>query len=425
MNSVQKHPGRPSLAATEKSVSRRRITDAMHWLLIVSGLCFSYMLMCETQRICDENWHVSQIGRFLNWDFTIIKGLTVVPVYHFFMFVILAATNGTYTQDARFVSFLVSALCVPAFFSLAKKMWSPKIALDRTVQFTFLPTIFYLFPMVYTDLWALLFVLLMVSAALDEEPSLSCFYGALATAIRQPNIVWVGFVWLLFLQRDRKLSEISFIHFWTWLRGTWSFIVLFVAFGAFVIWNNGIAVGDRKNQAIGLHLENIWFFSLLFFTCSLPFCWGWCKGVYALARRHPVFSLLCGLAILTIIVMTYIPIHPYNQASVWFFLRNRILWWTTQGVNQRVLSAFPIAFGLFGFLKTHFAQLRFAWLVPVSLGSLVVMPLIEQRYYIVPLALYIAFRAQEERGKEMVQTALFVFVSIWMMIGIANNSYFP
>jgi len=392
---------------------------------MISGLFIYFWYMRDAIPLGDEKEHIPQISRFLNWKFTARPGLGMPPVYHFLVFVGLAAMDGSYVHDVRLVSFLGAALCVPAFYWVAQKLVNRKTALLRTVQFTFLPIVFYLFPLVYTDIWALLPVLLMVGAALDRRPTLSCALAVIATVFRQTNIVWAGFVWLLFLFQEPNRPNLSVKNVLSWLRRTWSFVALFSAFIIFTFVNHGIAIGAgaRKSLSFGFSLANIWFFLLLFCVFFVPQWWNWLRDILSLTRKAPLWAGLAVALGIPAIFFTYKATHPFNSAVYSFYLRNRLLAWTTHGLPHQLLAASIILLGLFGILRTRFTEKRFALIIPIGFASIYLMPFIEQRYYIEFLVLYLLLRSEEPTRAEATQAVLFVATSAALTAGIVNGCF--
>jgi len=401
------------------------------WLIIIAGLSLSYALLAHSKHqyadalwqaeydglYVDEPFHIAQITKFLNKDFSVAKiVVTMIPTYHFMIHGILYFKNAVTAQDMRFVSFLISILCVPVFFLLARHFWDENTALHRTLQFTFLPIVFFLFPLIYTDLWALLFVLLMLLAALKERVFIAALCGTMAVAIRQPNIIWVGFVWLLLL------DDYTFAAITKWLCKTWSFIVLFCAFGVFVVMNGGVAIAAGDLHEIGIYLGNVWFFLLFFFLISLPYVGKWIKEAISLAQKDLLLALIGMGGIWIFILGTYSVEHPCNRSH--FFLGNILFNTTAQNMFTKTLVAVPMAIGLFGFLRTRFAQTRFVWLIPATFVSLLAMPLVTSRYYIVPLSLYLALRNPEDKRSEIIQTCLFIVVSLGIVVVISRKMFF-
>jgi len=293
----------------EQLSTRRFPREGVWWLVIVAGLLAYFLVMRTASPIGDEKEHVPQISRFLNWRFTARPGLGMLPVYHFLVFLGVTAMDGRYLHDVRLVSFLGAVLCVPAFYVLARKLYERPVATLRTVQFTFLPIVFYLFPLVYTDLWALLPVLLTVKAALDDRPNLSCVLGITATIVRQTNIVWAGFAWLLFLFASGEPISKQLVK--SWLRRTKWFVVFFDAFLAFLLANGGVAIGlgARQSLTVGFSVANIWFFFLLCSGFLLPLWYIWSRDAVGAIRRRPQVALSCLVVLLPIIYFTYQATH--------------------------------------------------------------------------------------------------------------------
>ncbi|CAK0787759.1 hypothetical protein CVIRNUC_010981 [Coccomyxa viridis] len=144
-----------------------------------------------------------------------------------------------------------------------------------------LPTHFLYAFLYYTDVGAVTFILASYLAVLHERYHLGALLGVVAVAFRQTNAVWVAFilgtaVLNRALERDmqaRRLpAEKQLLHVlcasWrdkAWLvKSLWSLAAIPAAFAAFVLWNGGVAVGDRAHHVPVLHFMQV--FYLLLFT---------------------------------------------------------------------------------------------------------------------------------------------------------------
>src|SRR5262249_40152303 len=143
----------------------------------------------------------------------------------------------------------------------------------RTVQWFFMPLLFPLYFLVYTDAWGLVAVLATQLCALRRRYGLAALAGLAGTLIRQGPIVWGGVAWLLALLtgfdparwRDEWRGRLA-----AGLRRSWPLLVVMLLFVAFVLWNRGIAVGERERHALTFNTTNIACFLLCAWLVFLP-----------------------------------------------------------------------------------------------------------------------------------------------------------
>jgi len=105
-------------------------------------------------------------------------------------------------------------------------------------------------------------------------------------------------------------------------------------------------------------------------------------------------------------------------------LRNRLLHWTSESIPARLATFLPCAIGLFAFVSTLLKRPEFRLLAPIALASIAVMPLIEQRYYLVPLVSFMAFRKAVPAWAEWLNLAFYVAVSAVLTGRIARAEFF-
>ena len=401
----------------------RKYQEILFWLVIGISLDVAFLMVKDAPLIADEGYHLPQISGFLSGNFETSPHLTVLPVYHAMMAGILTLIGAESVAEARLVTFLGSAISIWFFYLIVRRLW-PEERYLRTAQFVFLPILFPMHFVIYTDTWALAFVLIGLDRALANRPWQSAAAVAVAVLMRQPNLVWAGMIWFLMVWQPGPLHVTWRFLRECWLRTTLPFALIFTGFCGFLIFNRGIAVGDKHQHEIGLNLANLWFFGLCFFLFFLPTCLGtFCRYRNHL-RRHPAFSTL-GLGLgMSAFLATYRAAHQYNQASLWFYLRNRVLHWTSETTAVKLVTFLPICFGLAGFILSPMPERRFRILIPVSLASIVVMPLIEQRYYLVPLAIFLAFRNLERGKLEWLNIGFYACCAFGLQWAISKHSFF-
>lgn len=397
--------------------------ELVFWALIGLTLDAVFLTVRNLPPIGDENVHLAQIGKFMEGETEILPELTVIPVYHAVVAVILKVMGASSIGEARLISFLGAALSIWIFYLLTARL-CPRDRLLRTAQFCFLPILFPLLFLVYTDVWALAMILLAVERALANKVGLSAIAAGAAICLRQPNLVWAVFVWLLFFVRRESCPRYSLRAAVEWLFETWPFVVLFGIFGVFVCLNGGVAIGDRDQHEVTVNLANVWFFLLLFSLLFLPNCLGMLQW---LGRKASSNALICAVILLVSLGIfwgTYHATHLYNGVSYWFFLRNRLLFWTSDGALAKAITFAPVTLGAVGFLLTPLAERSMRHLHAFAFVSILVLPLIEQRYYLVPVSLFLLLRSSVDRRWEWLQLTFYVGISAWLMYGIVSGRFF-
>ena len=144
----------------------------------------------------------------------------------------------------------------------------------RTLICSLFPLLFFFNFLYYTDVGGVFFTLLAYYSALRGWTAMAVLPAALAVLYRQTNAVWVAFIAatiaIEILQRRApkqpqpqppKLlviavaSELGATLLACWrhrlelVRALAPLLVLIGGFGAFVVWNKGVVVGDRSNHS--------------------------------------------------------------------------------------------------------------------------------------------------------------------------------
>ena len=113
-----------------------------------------------------------------------------------------------------------------------------------------------------------------------------------------------------------------------------------------------------------------------------------------------------------------------NNEALWFYLRNRPLYWTTRITPIKVLAFLPVSMGLVGFVTAPMRERKYRILAPMALALIVVFPLIEPRYYLVVISLFLAFRKLENTRWEWINTASYMGLSLIFEWGIVERRFF-
>jgi alpha-1,2-glucosyltransferase len=368
--------------------------------------------------LADERVHYGQIVAFARGYSRIDPRLTMIPGYHALMASAAWMTGALSTNAVRFFTFVVGMSAVGAFYfaSRAEQTRNPTLA---TLQFAFLPIAFPSFSLIYTDITSLLFVLLMVLAALKRRHGLAGLFGLLSCLIRQNNIVWVVFVLLW-----SYVSE----NGWTWtplrqiLSKYWVFLLTGMLFVVFVAVNGGVALGDVNAHPLSsLHLGNVFFLLFLSFFLFLPVFWARRREALAPLRTWPG---RLGLAVLFAVFWFGFDVdHPYNTQWGDLYMRNAVLIFFTSTWFLKLLLFVPIALAVLSLMVAPLRQ--HGWLLyPFTILFLLPSWLIEQRYYLIPLSLFLLVREPVEDLVERLQLGLFFLMSAALFMVVERGWMF-
>jgi hypothetical protein len=193
-----------------------------------------------------------------------------------------------------------------------------------------------------------------------------------------------------------------------------------LGFALFVFLNHGVAIGDRSNHEAGLHVGNVFFVLFLAFMVSLPVnlenIW---KKRGVLVRSLPFWAALsvaCGAYVLWFKVE-----HPYNADTS--FLRNAFLMWVVSGPLPKTLFFIPIAAGLASVWATRWARRSFWVLLPIAVAALVPESLVEHRYGILPISLWLLLRRDASAAAEGLAAFTNAAISGVLILLISDGSW--
>jgi alpha-1,2-glucosyltransferase len=276
-----------------------------------------------------------------------------------------------------------------------------------------------LFFLIYTDITSLLFVLLMVLSAVKKRPRQAGLFGLISCLIRQNNVVWVAFV-LVWSYVDE--------NGWTWapikqtLVKYWLFLLTGTLFVVFVFANGGVAIGDKSAHPVSaVHLGNVFFLMFLSFFLFLPLFW---------ARRHEALSPMrtwpawLGVGVLFATFWLGFSVdHPYNTQEGDRFMRNAVLIFFSSTALSKFSFFVPVALAM---LSLRVVRLRSHWwlLYPFTILFLLPAWLIEQRYYLIPLSLFLLAREPLGDFVERLQVGWFFVMSIVLFVVVERGWIF-
>lgn len=387
------------------------------WLFAILALTLGYAMMSLSPiEVSDEGFHGPQVWSFFSNDNGLVPQLTVPPTYHFIIGKLLRLID-YYTVDmVRLLSTLIGALSLVGIGALSRH-YHGRLGDTRMLQVLMMPFAFPHFVMIYTDAWALGAVIGMLALCLRERHLLAALMAVFAMALRPTAVIWLGFAVVL-----TSLSPMVATDWRSQARKLWPYLIPIAVFVAFVVWNGGIALGDKSSHKLGINLTNLYMFLICAWILLLPWNIEAAPRVYALLHRPAVLALL--VAGFFLYMATFSVTHPYNHPNMSDFLHNQALAWFTGSRVVRALAYIPLAWMVLTLAATRLAERRLYLLYPVIIASVCLHPLIEPRYYIPGLAMLIILRPAQSPRTEALLLLLYIPASAAILRFTAATEYF-
>jgi len=263
-------------------------------------------------------------------------------------------------------------------------------------------------------------VLLMMLAAAHRKYWAAGALGLLSCLVRQDNAIWVAFVALWSYVRD---------YGWTWrplrdsLSRYWTFIATGVGLPLLVAANGGeVALGEDvgSHPLRSLYFTNIFF--LMFLSCFffVPLWWGCRREILAVMRRWWPWLWLWLIALFPVFWLGFVNDHPHNTERGDYFLRNAILIYFSSTPIRKLLFFVPVAIAA---LCLAAVPMKRPWRLLYPFTILFLLPewLVEQRYYLIPLSVFMLARDQTSPQSERLQTILFFIGSAGLFLMVERG----
>lgn len=384
-------------------------------LFILLIITFFFILIKDKPLMADERnyYPIIQSVTNLSFDKNIFLQTSALPGYSFVIGFSRLVFNITDIPGTRLITTIFSFFSAYIFYLIAKEL-DPKNAKIKTLQFLFLPILFtYLF-LIYTDIFSLFLIFLSFYFLVKENYSLSGSIGFLSLFVRQNNIIWITFFCIYIILRGKKgIGSIL------------PYIPSFLAIILFVIINKGGAIGSMNQsfQPLTIHLQNVYFALFLFFFLFLPLNF---LNLFKIINLLKIdYRIFIPLAIFVIIFfLTFKVDHPWNQISFYFFLRNRILDFSTKDIFSKIVFLLPMAYSFLSLFVIKLKEKSFYSVYFFIFLSISVFWLIEQRYYFPAFAFFILFKKEQSKTVEYSTIFMFIITSVYIFLQVANNVFF-
>jgi len=421
---------------TAVSEPSSRLLVGLTALAAVAAYSFGIWLVADALT-GDENYHYPQIKAFAEGRLEISRDLAMLPGYHAIIAALawVGGVGGALSPPAaRAVSWGVCALAPVLFFLCARALGKDN-RFSLSLAFLLSPLIFPFFFFLYTDLASLLFLLGTLLLTLQRRYQLAGLVAVLSLLLRQTNVIWVFFFALVALEQEgvwARLAQRDFRPVLQALAKLWLFVFAGLAFLAFVYWHGGIALGGageawgegvRMHRVGRLYPTQVYLLLFTVFFLFVPLHIRNLPDIMRMFRRRPVICLLVGVMSLAFYLWTFWADHPWNNNVS--YLRNQIVQWLREDLWFRVAAFIPMAWALCSLCVTPLQRRSFYWLYPITVATLLPVSLVEPRYFMVPVALFMLAKKRGSAPLDLWSIAVYAPATGLLYYRISQGGFFP
>lgn len=388
---------------------------------------FTYTAFCIHKGLfSDEHFHAPQIWHIFAGKEMPDNKITVPLTYHYTIGLIVQQIGAYNDNLLRFISLLVAFTTIPLFYKLFS-LRTPFYADVRCLQMFFLPLAYVYYFLIYTDIWALGLIALTLYLALRNFYALSALAGLTAVILRQDSIIWVGLSFLLIAsQHIQTVSKPNFIVF---IRQAFTkgllYLPIFAGFIAFLILNEGVALGDKDMHNTGLiNLANVYLFLILAWVIFLPLNIQSINTIVNYFKAHTIIKLIAlGLLFLGYMA-SFENSHPYNKTHLHFFLHNGLAHYLTSTTLYKALSFIPAIWMALTLCLMKLPEFRFKWALFVIPLALAFHPMVDPRYYLPAFLIVQLIRPPLSRNIEFITLCIYILLTAFVILGTIKSYFF-
>ena len=382
----------------------------LYFLIYSLVLLLGWMLLSGAPPLMDETLHLRQVVRFASGDFTLYRRLEMLPTFHFIYASWTKLVGSESIQSLRFFTLLWSmCLFAAAWYGSAKAE-----AASKVWQIFTLPILFpYLF-LVYTDVPALVFLVLAFALVTQRKPKLACAAMTTATLLRQNHLVWFPFVIYLacvsdVADRKKRLFQL------------WYFFLPPVGFVAYFLWHGGVSIQVPAGVAeVSMHPGNLIFLLALLPVLFFPLF---------IERSNRLLTKVQSLKIVLFVVTVWAlsfyffsALHPFNKFSghlrTYLFLALEV-----DPVAKAGFAALAASGALF--LVSELFEKRVGIVLAISsVLALYPLKLVEVRYLLPTVVLGVLLKRESSLKWARVQGIYGLALSALMFVGMVCEWWF-
>lgn len=390
-------------------------------IIVVFAVSAKYLIFLDP--VSDERVYYNVIVKVFNNDlseaFSVSRKLMpMIPGYPAILGVVTKVVGTATAPAVRVVSTcLVLPVLVMSFRRIHFLLHGAVPSFFETLKYLLLPILFpYLF-LIFTDSMSLALILLTLYFVLCKRYSIAGITGILSLMIRQNNVVWLVFFTAILLSQENPLRFRQRI-----LKAN-GLLLSLLFFLVFVVLNSGLIWGDRSSHGGEIfNFGNIFFILVVFFWLYFPSYLNKDKvsQIIKAVSRHFLAIFVLLLSVFIVYMADFDVSHKYNFVPGYF--RNSILVLMASDIPIKIFFFSFIALSLLFLFNTKFTEKKYLLLYPFSLLYLIPSKLIEHRYYIIPLVLFMLFR-QRDKKENSFQLVWFLLVCTFE-VGIIVAGYF-
>ena len=369
------------------------------------------------QPLGDELVHYEQVRLFWQGLAQLEPRLTLIPGYHGLAAALTFWLPGESINYPRLVTVLMGIVTLLVFYKLIAEVNSKADARLRTAQLAVLPILFPFWFLAYTDVAALLTTLLMLWLALVDKHRLSGLVGWLGIVMRQSHVAWVAAGAVLSWWRCRA-SGGGWLHA---SRAVCIHLLALASFAVFLWWNGGLALAQNTMHPAGaFHLSTLWFALVTHLLLFLPLHLLNLKKLPTIAG---LWRLPVALAVGVLAAWSFDASHPYNQLVPEHNLRNALVLEFAGSTIARVVLGVLCGWVIWSLMLTPLARRWQYAFYPVAGLFIGLHWLIEPRYFLVPIAMFLAFLGRQCIRTEILLLIWWLIATLVLVWGLANKQF--
>jgi len=406
------NPGRP-IAPTQAFgglQSPAHLPAILTVLAVVAAYSFG-VWMTPDNLIADEvQHHYPQIKRFVDGRLELLPTMSMLPGYHAIVASVAWAVGDASFQAARAISWVLCLPAVALFFLCARELGKPN-RFTLPLVFALLPIAFPYFFILHTDIPSLTFLLGALLLTLKRRYQAAGLVAVLSILVRQNNVIWVFFYGLVALDQEgvwARLAKRDWSSVLHTLARLWLFVLAGLALVAFFWWIGGVTLDKVEwyHPQGRLHWTQIYFLLFTVFFLFLPLHIRNLPRIAQMIGARPLLWAAVGALSFAFYLWTFWVDHLFN--TILLAWRNQLLHFLKGDVVWRVAAFVPMLWAICSLCATPLQRRSFYFLYPLAIAFLLPVGLIDQRYFIVPVTLFMLARKHESSPIDLLTLALYV-----------------
>jgi len=234
--------------------------------------------------------------------------------------------------------------------------------------------------------------------------------AVLSILMRHNSVIWVLFCGLVALDQEgvwRRLAKRDWRPVLRTLARLWVFALAGLALAAFFYRVGGVTLAKVEwyHPQGRLYWTQIYFLLFTVFFLLLPLHISNLPRIAQMIGRRPLLWAAIGALSLAFYLWTFHVDHPFNENMR--FWRNQFLHLTKGDMVWRVAAFVPMLWALCSVCATPLQRRSFYYLYPLAVAFLLPSSLIDTRYFIIPVTLFMLVKKRESLPVDLLTLALY------------------